>query len=278
MSLERFWYEVTKDTPLILRSPDDDDADEKEGDEEGGTEDGKKKSKGGDDATAQLNARIAKLERALKREQKLREELQKGTVKPDQLPDLIASLSKRREDAKEDAEESAATGDEDKLPAGVKAQFSKMEKTLAKLQKDNENLAKQAAEKESAIKLERRQHAIESKLAELGANNPGHAYRIMKDLIVEDAEVGDAVKVKTAHGDDLVKAVDYLAQFKEENPYLFSPAAKSGSGAGGGGPKDSKARYTDEQLRDPSQGGMSWDDYEKNRSQIHADMEKRTGK
>jgi hypothetical protein len=122
---------------------------------------------------------------------------------------------------------------------------------------------------------ERRKHNTEALLTEAGAVRPNQCYKIISDQIVSDDELGDAVSIKTEHGDDVVSVKEFVDTFKEENPHLFTQPAKSGSGAGGGGSVDSKPRFSVESIRDPKDGGMSWEDYEKNRDKIISDFEQR---
>ena len=166
--------------------------------------------------------------------------------------------------------------DDSNLPAGVRAELSKLHKQLGKVQEDNKRLQEETSAKEKAMKMERRKHLTESLLSSAGAVRPDQCYKILGDMIKEDEEIGDAVSVRTEHGDDLVPVKDYIDTFKEENPHLFSQPAKSGSGAGGGGNlSKSKPKFSAEQLKDPNKGGMSWEDYEANRDQIISDLEQR---
>ena len=166
------------------------------------------------------------------------------------------------------------SSEDSSLPAGVRAELSKLHKQLGKMQEDNKRLQEETLAKETAMKLERRKHSTESMLSSAGAVRPDQCYRILSDMIKEDEEIGDAISVRTEHGDDLVPVKEYIDTFKEENPHLFSSPAKSGSGAGGGGSVSSqKSKFSVEQLRDQKFGGMSWEDYEANRDQIISDLE-----
>ena len=149
---------------------------------------------------------------------------------------------------------------------------------MNRINEENEKLQKMNDDRESEMKSERRRHSVESMLGNLGAVKPSQAYRILEDRIVEDSELGDAVKIKTPHGDDFVPVSEYIDSFKEDNPHLFTSPARSGSGAGAGGSGQEKPRYSADTIRDNTTGGMSWEDYEKNREQIFRDIESNRGK
>jgi len=168
--------------------------------------------------------------------------------------------------------------DDGGLPPGVRAELSKLHKQMGKMTEDNKRLQEAAESKDLAMQMERRKHNTESLLSAAGAVRPEQCFKIINDQITNDDEIGDAVTVKTAHGDDLVPVKDFIDTFKEENPHLFTNPAKSGSGAGGGGSVSSKPKFDSTSIRDPKQGGMSWDDYEANRERIISDLEENKGK
>jgi hypothetical protein len=197
---------------------------------------------------------------------------------PDDLEKLVTELqpSSGEEGGSAEIQNSIeeVKGDEN-LPAGVRAELSKLHKQMGKMSEDNKRLQDEAQAKDHRMVAERRKHNTEALLTEAGAVRPNQCYKIISDQIVSDDELGDAVSIKTEHGDDVVSVKEFVDTFKEENPHLFTQPAKSGSGAGGGGSVDSKPRFSVESIRDPKDGGMSWEDYEKNRDKIISDFEQR---
>jgi len=167
--------------------------------------------------------------------------------------------------------------DDHALPPGVRAELSKLHKQMGKMSEDNKRLQEAAESKDHAMQMERRKHNTEALLSAAGAVRPEQCFKIINDQITSDEEIGDAITVKTSHGDDLVPVKDFIDTFKEDNPHLFSTPAKSGSGAGSGSSPNSKPRFTSESIRDQKQGGMSWEDYEANREKIISDLEQNKG-
>jgi hypothetical protein len=266
MNRELEWTEPLRG-PLVLRQPSDGAEDENEADDldEGNAVDDFK-SQMADlrrDLEKQISGRFSKEKRAMSRE-------------IDELKAALSKAEKAEESQREElVEEGSKSGDD--LSPGMKAQMAKLQKQLDKLQGQNDDLARAAQEKELQMKLERRKHSIESELTNLNAVRPEQAYRIIQDMIVDDEEIGDAIPVKTDHGDDLVPVKEYLSTFKEENPHLFAVSAKSGSGAGGGGAAQGRPKYSKDALSDPKSGGMDWSTYEKNREAIHREFEGKAG-
>lgn len=192
---------------------------------------------------------------------------------------IAEMLSKLKDDAAgavevESNKTPTSSGENENLPPGFKAELDKVVKQLNVMQEDNVRLQQDASDKEQAMLMERRQHNTESILSASGAVRPDQCYTILKDKIVSDEELGDSVSVKTEHGDDIVSVKNYIMEtFKEENPHLFTNPAKSGSGAGAGSGINSKKSFNADSLKDPKDGGMSWESYEKNRDAIIADWE-----
>jgi len=247
---------------LVLRQPSDGEDDSRAQDEDVEQQDmAAQLSELKRDLEKQISGRFSKEKRALSKE----------------IEDLRAQLaSKQQEQQQQDDDQqpdSDSNATSDGMTTGMKAQMGKLQKQLDRLQAQNDELAKSAADKEQQMRAERRKHAVESELVNLKAVRPEQAYRIIQDMIVEDDEIGDAVPVKTEHGDDLVPVKEYLSTFKEENPHLFAASVKSGSGAGGGDAGQGRARFSTQALGDPSKGGMDWATYEKNREAIHRDLE-----
>lgn len=262
------WIECD-DNVFYLRQPEEDDKDIEDQVEE-------EKEKSLKEVEKQFLGRLNRTERKILKQI---EDKLSTTLSADDLPKLLSELKEQKsENSGSDNPKGSGGGGDDSLPPGYKAQMDKLQKQMEKLQKQNEQLAQESQQKEEAMKLERRRHLIEGQLNELGAFRSDQAYKLLSDQIIEDEEIGDAVKVKTEHGDDYIPVKEYLPTFKEENPHLFTSPAKSGSGAGSGGAKSSKPRFTSDQLRNPSEGGMSWAEYEKNRDQIIHDIEKEAGR
>lgn len=193
----------------------------------------------------------------------------------DQIADMMSKLSEQTAGAVEVDSTGQSDGVIDSsLPSGFKAELDKVHKQLNAMQEDNVRLQKDATDKEQAMLMERRQHNTESLLSVAGAVRPDQCYTILKDRIVVDEELGDSISVKTEHGDDMITVKDYIAEtFKEENPHLFSNPAKSGSGAGASSGVNSKKSFSVDSLKDQKDGGMSWEQYEKNRDAIITDLE-----
>lgn len=199
-----------------------------------------------------------------------------GFATADSISDILSQLSAPSSDSGEPKK--SVSEQQEALEPGVRAELSKLHKQLGKVQEENEKLRIETEAKEDAMKMERRQHSVEGLLGQFGAVRPEQCYTILKGQIVEDEEIGDAVKVKTPHGDDFVPVKEYLNTFKEDNPHLFSAPAKSGSGAGGGSVNSgNRPRFNADSLRDPKQGGLSWEEYEKNRDKIITDIESNRG-
>jgi len=192
----------------------------------------------------------------------------------DLLDERNIALSGAEQELLEDEQTQGVLSEEQSLPSGVRAELSKLHKKLGKMQEDNTRLQQESVSEREMMRLERRKHKTEGLLSIAGAVKPEQCFKIFDDLVKEDDELGDVISVKTDHGDDLVTIADYIETFKEENPHLFTNTAKSGSGAGGGGSVASKSKFSIESLRDPKQGGMSWEDYEANRETIISDLEK----
>jgi len=192
----------------------------------------------------------------------------------DLLDERNTVLSGAEQELLEDEPTQGVLREDTGLPSGVRAELSKLHKKLGKMQEDNNRLQQESVSERETMRLERRKHKTEGLLSTAGAVKPEQCFKIFNDLVKEDDELGDVVSVKTDHGDDIVPVADYIETFKEENPHLFSNAAKSGSGAGGGGSVTSKSKFSIESLRDPKQGGMSWEEYESNREAIISDLEK----
>lgn len=256
------------DGPLILRQPSD------------GEDGGDEADSGDGDAVDDLKGQIADLRRDLEKQISGRFSKEKRSMMKE-IEELKAALSKaekaEEKRAGDDGDDDEAKSGGDELSPGMKAQMAKLQKQLDKLQSQNDDLARSALEKEMQMKLERRKHSVESELKNLNAVRPEQAYRILQDMIVEDDEIGDAIPVKTDHGDDLVPVNEYLATFKEENPHLFALSAKSGSGAGSGDSGGGRPRFSQSALVDPKSGGMDWAAYEKNRDAIHREFEDKAG-
>ena len=215
------------------------------------------------------------------REKRIKQQFARQTkdlVTKDDLQDMLSSInSTDSSSGGGDAEDPKTTPETEITDKGVKAELSKLQTQLNRVSEENEKLQTLNDTRETEMKLERRRHSVESMLTEVGAVKPNQAFRILSDNIVEDSELGDAVKVKTPHGDDFIPVSDYIPQFKEENPHLFSNPARSGSGAGAGGETQNKPRFTADSLRDTREGGMSWEDYEKNRDKIIQDIQDSKG-
>lgn len=267
------WIECT-DPVLYVRQPEEKEAETDEEIEER-VEDEKERSL--KDLEKQFLGRLNRSERKILKQI---EDRLSTALSAEDLPKLIDELKNQRSEdsGSGDGKSDSKGGEGDQVPAGYKAQMDKLQKQMEKLQKQNEQLADEAQKKEEAMKQERRRHTIEGLLGEQGAYKTDQAYKILSDVIVEDEEIGDAVRVKTEHGDDIIPVKEYIPTFKEENPHLFSTPAKSGSGAGSGGAKSSKPRFNSESLRNPKDGGISWAEYEKNREQIIHDIEREAGR
>jgi len=215
------------------------------------------------------------------REKRIKQQFARQTkdmVTKDVLQDMLSSInSTDSSSGRGDAEDPKTAPETEITDKGVKAELSKLQTQLNRVSEENEKLQTLNDVRETEMKLERRRHSVESMLSDVGAVKPNQAFRILSDNIVEDSELGDAVKVKTPHGDDFVPVSEYIPQFKEDNPHLFSNPARSGSGAGAGGSSQDKPRFTADSLKDTREGGMSWEDYEKNRDKIIQDIQENRG-
>ncbi len=155
---------------------------------------------------------------------------------------------------------------EDRKDHGLLAKLEKLTKDQEKLQAKLDEAEKRESEKETRIIEQRREHAAITRLKDMGAKNPTHAYKLFKDQIINDDDIGDAVPVKTEAGDDVVSLEEFIPMFAEENEYLFGAQPQSGrggSGAGEGGPGVPKGKKKPDDLRSPREGGMSMAEYAK---------------
>lgn len=255
--------------PIILRAPDDDDDNQDDQDE------GQKpKFVTHDDLTKALTRRDRKIINGMKGD--LKEILaDSGFLTVEQLQEQVEKL------LKDDLSEGGGDGDDkDKggggdVPAGLQAQMSRMERELKELQKKNLELSEKAQEKDKQLETDRRNAMIDKLLSEAGAVDPEEVRKAhLESKLVNDEELGWAVPVKLdTGGQDLVPVKDYVPTLKDERSHLFSKSQKSGSGAGSGDEGRTKPKVTAEKLRDPKDGGMGWEDYEKQRETIHSDLE-----
>lgn len=266
----------------MFASPDDDDDDKDDTPSDDG-DDKSGDSKDDDDASKGKKGDLAHI--ALKQAKSHEKELRKLRRELAEIKQQVAKGkaidTKNGDDGSDqDAADDAARHDD--IKPGENATIDRLKKDIANLQKkvDQESSARVKAERDH--KVSQRRHVIESALAENGAVKPAQVRSLIEsELLVEDQEIGDAIKVKTESGEDLVPIKDvktWLFPYKEENPHLFTPPAKSGSGAGAGGHEGVKPKLaTPEKLADPKKGGMDQADYEKNREKIHAELEREAG-
>ena len=215
------------------------------------------------------------------REKRLKQQFNRQTkdmVTKDSLQEMLAGFTNTSDQpsgGETEAEETPEATTEDK---GIKSQLTQLQTQLNRINVENERLQKLSEDRENDMKMERRKHSVEGYLSKIGAVKPSQAYKIIEERIIDDPEIGDAVKIKTPHGEDFIPVEEFLGQFKEDNMHLFSNPSRSGSGAGSGGSGAEKPRFTADHIRDHTKGGMSWHEYEKNRDKILKDIESRRGK
>ena len=176
-----------------------------------------------------------------------------------------------------DAPDAIADGDNSKVPAGVEAQLESLRKELERTRKKQADTETALSDKDSQMKLRERKAKIIKVLENAGAHNAEAAFRVLEPDLIEDSEIGDAFVVKLSGGiEDVVSPIDYIGgTFKEGNEWLFrseDPGRRDGSSSSVSNSSGKRGRtaITAEDLADE---GMSWDDYEKKRDQIHVDLE-----
>jgi len=215
------------------------------------------------------------------REKRLKQQFNRQTkdmVTKDSLQEMLSGLSNTSDQPSGGETEATSESEPATEDKGIKSQLTQLQTQLNRINEENERLQKLSEQREHDMKMERRKHNVEGQLSKIGAVKPSQAYRIIEERIIDDPEIGDAVKVKTPHGEDYIPVEEFLGQFKEDNMHLFSQPSRSGSGAGSGGSGAEKPRFTADHIRDHTKGGMSWSDYEKNRDKILKDIESRRGK
>lgn len=251
---------------------------EDDNDDDGKTEEGGLSQK---DIDRIMSAVSGKLNARFKRLDKLEEQIgsileergskAKAAKQVETESDRIAALSKQLEELKAAAAGGDKSGDSE-LPHGLKVKLEEMERSMAKATQRTAELESTVAEKDKKLVETQRKAALRSLLSRTNtkAHNPDDVIELILPKIVADDELGDALPWKTKEGgEDLVSMEKFVDLYADAQPYLFQgedgKSSRGGSGSGGGrAPEEGKALTAGALAQD----NMSWEEYEKNRSEI----------